>query len=122
MIPFSREILALLLGPAYQSAWLALSLMFLYPVHQSLGQITATMFFAMGKTKAQSVIGIFFMSISIPTAYFLLAPRSAIVPGFKLGAMGLALKMVGCQILGVNISAFFVAKYTKSRGHLFYCY
>ncbi len=28
MIPFSREILALLLGPAYQAAWLPLSLMF----------------------------------------------------------------------------------------------
>jgi len=113
MIPFTREILALLLGPAYQAAWLPLSLMFFYPVHQSMGQITGTMLYAMGKTKVQANIGIFFMAISIPTAYFLLAPKSAIVPGFQFGAMGLALKMVGCQILGVNISAFFVARYTK---------
>lgn len=114
MIPFSREILALLLGPSYQAAWLPLSLMFLYPVHQSMGQITGTMFYATGKTKAQSYIGIFFMAISIPTAYILLAPNSAIVPGFKLGAMGLAIKMVGCQILGVNLSAFFVARYINA--------
>lgn len=114
MIPFSREILALFLGPAYHGAWLPLSLMFLYPVHQSLGQITGTMFFALGKTKVAGYIGIFFMAISISTAYVLLAPKLAIVPGLQLGAMGLALKMVGCQILGVNISAFFVAKYINT--------
>jgi len=114
MIPFSREILALLLGPSYQAAWLPLSLMFLYPIHQSMGQITGTMLYATGKTKAQSYIGIFFMAISIPTAYVLLAPKSAIVPGFQLGAIGLAIKMVGCQILGVNISAFFVARYINT--------
>ena len=114
MIPFTRERLTLLLGPAYKAAWLPLSLMFFYPVHQSMGQITGTMLYAMGKTKVQANIGIFFMAISIPTAYILLAPRSAIIPGFQLGAIGLALKMVGCQILGVNISAFFVARYTNT--------
>lgn len=114
MIPFTREILALFLGPAYQAAWLPLSLMFLYPVHQSMGQITHTMFYAIGKTKVQANIGILFMVVSIPIAYILLAPRSAIIPGFQLGAIGLALKMVGCQILGVNLMAFFVARYTNT--------
>lgn len=114
MIPFSREILALLLGPSYQDAWLPLSLMFLYPIHQSMGQIAGTMFYATGKTKTQSYIGIFFMAISIPTAYILLAPKSAIVPGFQMGAIGLTLKMVGCQIFGVNISAFFVARHINT--------
>lgn len=114
MIPFSREIVALFLGPSYQAAWLPLGLMLFYPVHQSVGQITATMLYAMGKTKVQGLIGIVFMAISIPTAYILLAPKSAIIPGFQLGAMGLALKMVACQILGVNLSAFFVARYTKT--------
>lgn len=123
MIPFAREILSLFLGPSYQAAWLPLSLMFLYPIHQSMGQITGTMLMATGRTKVQSYIGIFFMAISIPTAYILLAPKSAIVPGFQFGAMGLAMKMVGCQILGVNISAFFVARYIKSSfewHHQFY--
>jgi O-antigen/teichoic acid export membrane protein len=114
MIPFSSEILALLLGPSFQNAWLSLSLMFLYPIHQSMGQITGTMLYATGRTKAQSYIGILFMAISIPTAYLLLAPSSAIVPGLQLGAMGLAIKMVGCQLIGVNLSGFFVAKYINA--------
>jgi len=113
MIPFAREILALLLGPSYQNAWLPLSLMFLCPLHQSLGQITSTVLYATGKTKTQSYIWIVVMAISIPTAYLLLAPRSAIISGFQLGAMGLAIKSLGVLILGVNLSAFFVAKHIK---------
>jgi O-antigen/teichoic acid export membrane protein len=111
LIPFSKDILVLLLGPAYQDAWIALSLMFLYPVHQSMGQITGTMFLATEKTKAQSYIGLFFMAISIPVAYFVLAPKNLVIPGLNLGASGLALKMVFCQIVGVNLSAFFISKY-----------
>lgn len=111
LIPFSKEILSLLLGPSYRSGGLPLSIMFLYPVHQSLGQITGTMFYATGQTKTQSKIGIFFMAISIPIAYLLLAPRSSLIPGLHLGAVGLAIKMVACQLVGVNLMAFFVAKY-----------
>ena len=114
MIPFTREILAYLLGPSYEAAWVPLSLMFLYPIHQSTGQITGTMLLATARTKAQSLIDISFMAVSIPMAYMLLAPRSAMVPGLQLGAMGLALKMVGCQILGVNLKAFFVARHINA--------
>ena len=113
MIPFSREILALLLGPSYQAAWLPLSIMFLYPVHQSMGQITGTMLYATGKTKTKSIIGLFFMAISIPMAYMLLAPKSEVVPGLNLGALGLSLKMVVCGVIDANLMAFFVAKYIK---------
>tara|TARA_B100000519_G_scaffold203116_1_gene224197 strand:+ start:1960 stop:3489 length:1530 start_codon:yes stop_codon:yes gene_type:complete len=111
LIPFSRDIITLFLGPEYMKAWATLSLMFFYPVHQSLGQITSTMLYAIGKTKTASYSGIFFMLLSIVTAYFVLAPRSSIVPGLELGSIGLALKMVVCQIIGVNIWAFYVAKY-----------
>lgn len=111
LISNSREIITLFLGPEYMDALLTLSLMFFYPVHQSLGQITSTMLYAIGKTKTASYSGIFFMFISILTAYAVLAPKSSIVPGLELGSIGLALKMVGCQIIGVNIWAFFVAKY-----------
>jgi len=111
VIPHSRQIIDLFLGSSYRDAWLPLSLMFFYPVHQSMGQITGTMLFAMGKTKTASYIGIFFMLLSILFAYIILAPKTAIVPGFQMGATGLAIKMLACQIMGVNISAFFVAKY-----------
>ncbi len=113
LVPFSRQILCLLLGPAYREAWIALSLMFLYPVHQSMGQITGTMLYSMGQTRTKSYIGLFFMAISIPATYFMLAPRNFIIPGLSMGARGLAFKMVLCQLVDVNLMAFFVAKYLK---------
>lgn len=113
LVPYTREIIDLFLGPSYKEAWLPLGLMLFYPVHQSLGQITGTMLLAMEKTKAQSYIGIFFMSISIIVTYVLLAPKTAVLPGFDYGATGLALKMVLCQLIGVNISIFFVSKYIE---------
>ena len=115
IIPFSSEILSLLLGPAYSSAWLVLAIILLYPVHQSLGQITGTMLYATGQTKAYSRIAVFFMAISIPVAYFLLAQPTSLVPGLGLGAIGLAIKMVICQLTGVNLMAFFVAKYLNRQ-------
>jgi len=114
LIYFSLEILSVILGDSYRAAWLPLSIMFLYPVHQSLGQITGTMLMATGRTKTKGIIGVAFMGISIITAYFVLAPRSALFPGLNLGAKGLALKMVLCQLLDVNLMAFFVAKYIKT--------
>jgi O-antigen/teichoic acid export membrane protein len=114
LIPFSKEMLALLLGPSYQDAWLPLSLMFLYPIHQSMGQITGTMFYATERTKTQSYIGIFFMTLSIFTAYFMLAPKTLPIPGLDMGATGLALKMVLCQLVAVNLMSFFVARYISA--------
>ncbi len=114
LIYFSVEILSVILGSSYRAAWLPLSIMFLYPVHQSLGQVTGTMLMATGRTKTKGIIGVVFMGISIITAYFVLAPRSALFPGLNMGAKGLALKMVLCQLLDVNLMAFFVAKYIKT--------
>jgi O-antigen/teichoic acid export membrane protein len=114
LIPFSREILVLLLGSSYKAAWLPLSLMFLYPVHQSMGQITGTMLFATEKTKIKSIIGIFFMVLSIFTTYFMLAPKDLFIPGFNLGAVGLALKMLMCQFIEVNLMAFVVSRCINS--------
>jgi len=111
LIPFSKEILTLLLGAPYRDAWLPLSLMLLYPVHQSIGQITGTMLFATEKTKVKSVIGIFFMILSIITVYFMLAPQDSIVPGLNMGAIGLASKMLICQFIEVNLMSFFVSRY-----------
>lgn len=115
LIPLSKEILLLLVGTDYQSAWLPLSLMLLYSVHQSLGRVTGTMFYALEKTRTQSRIVIITMVVSIVVTYLFLAPRSAVIPGLSLGAVGLSLRMVLCQLFAVNISMFFTAKYIETK-------
>jgi len=110
MIPFTREILALFVGPSYQEAWLPLSLMFFSPLYQSMGQVATTMLYATGKTKIHSYIWIFVMALSIPITYLLLASHLSVVPGLQLGAIGLAIKRLGVLILGVNLAVFFISR------------
>ena len=106
VIPYSPEVVRWLLGPDYFGASFALAIMLLYPIHQSVGQIQGTVFYATGHTQTYSRIGILTMLISIPVSYLLLAPRTAAIPGLNLGAVGLASKMVGLQLLGVGLFAY----------------
>lgn len=110
LVPWSEDILRLTLGPAYVSGATALTIMFLYPVHQSMGQIGGTMLYATGRVRAQVVIGMLHMATSFIVAYIVLAPNDAPIPGFGLGAAGLASKMVMLQFFAVNAVAFYLAR------------
>lgn len=88
LIPFSKEILFLLLVPKYEGGWLCLAIMFVYPIHQSLGQINGTYFYATTQTKLYSKLGIIFMMGSISVTCFVLASPSAMIPGLDLASIG----------------------------------
>ena len=103
VMPYSRELLGLLLGPAYEASWLCLAMLLLYPAHQALGQIGATFLYATKQTGAYVWIGIGMMLLSLPTTYLLLA-------WLKLGAVGLALKLVVLQWVGVNLQIAVIAR------------
>jgi hypothetical protein len=51
------------------------------------------------------------MLVSMPFAYFMLAPIMA--GGLALGAWGLALKLVSLNVVTTNIQAFIIAKYSR---------
>jgi hypothetical protein len=108
LIPYSREILSYTVGSSYALAWLCLAVMFLYPVHQALGQIHGIFFLARAETVSHTRIGLGTMVISLPVTYFVLAPGA--MGGLELGAVGLAVKMVALQILSVNVQAYVIAR------------
>ena len=85
-------------------------LMFLSPVHQSMGQIGGTMLIATGHTRVQVILGITLAAFSLVAAYIMMAPKDAPVPGFALASEGLAYKMVIMQFVHVNIVAWFIAR------------
>ncbi|MEO8033630.1 MAG: lipopolysaccharide biosynthesis protein [Acidobacteriota bacterium] len=101
LIPYSREILHWTVGGDYEAGALALALMFLYPIHQTLGYVQGTFYLAVGDTRRYTLIGILMMAVSIPLAYVVVAPRNAVVPGLALGAVGIALKMVVLQLVAI---------------------
>ena len=110
LFPFSREVLAFTLGPKYEPAWLAVAIMFLFPIPQTIGQINGIYFYATGKTKVYSIASIAIMLVSVPITYFLLAPASALIPGLGLGSVGLALKMVIIVLVWTNIHSYIISK------------
>jgi O-antigen/teichoic acid export membrane protein len=118
LIPFSKEILALL-GSEYESGYICLAIMFIYPVYQSLGQINGSYFLATGRTGLYSKIGITMRIVSVPVTYLVLAPSSNMIPGLGLGSVGLALKMVILVVITVNISYFFISKISNWRFSIF---
>jgi len=112
LIPWSEKLTVLLLGNAYQEAWPVLAVMFLYPIHQSIGQINGTMFMACERTTPYMYLSLFGMLISMPVTYMLIVPENVwLVSGLGLGALGLALKMVGMNVLMVNLQGFMLARY-----------
>jgi O-antigen/teichoic acid export membrane protein len=119
-VPYSREIVLHTMGQGYEGAWVCMAMMFLFPMHQSLGQTQGTFFLASKETKSYSQIGIFMMMISIPITYLALAPRSAAIPGLGLGAAGLASKLLVLQIVGVNLQMWTLSR--KFQWKPFYAY
>jgi O-antigen/teichoic acid export membrane protein len=110
LIPYTREIITRSLGAEYSAAWASLAVMFFYPIHQSLGQIQGTFFYATGDTARYSRLGLIWMAISIPIAFVLLASPSQFRFGLGLGALGLALKLVFVQFLAVNVQNYVIAR------------
>lgn len=109
-LPWAGEILALMLGPAYSDGKVALAIMFLYPIHQSLGQISGSFLYATERTGLQVKTGLVFMLCSMLVTYVVLAPRDALMPGLGLAAIGLSLKMVVMQFIQVNVLNILIAR------------
>jgi O-antigen/teichoic acid export membrane protein len=96
-------------GSKFKDASMALSIMALYPIHQTYGQLSGSVFYATGQTSLYRNIGGFVMTGGLILSYFLLAPVSLF--GLDLGAVGLAIKMVTVQFIGVNIQLYYNSRY-----------
>jgi len=100
----SENVLAIFTGEKFQDAYLVLIIMALYPIHQTYGQLSGSIFYATGQTKLMRNISFFTMPlgmlISFITIYLL-----------DLGAVGLAYKMIIGQLIGTNIQLYFNSKF-----------
>lgn len=98
-------------GKEYKGAIIAVTIMAFYPIHQTYGQLSGSIFYATGQTRLYRNIGIILMLAGIPVTYFLIAPTDKL--GVNSGANGLAVKMVLMQFIGVNAQLFFNARFLK---------
>ena len=95
-------------GREFEGATLAVAIMSFYPIHQTYGQLTGAYCMATGRTKLFGSLGVIMMLIGLPMAFWLTAPQQWL--GLNLGAEGLAIKMVGLQIISVNLLLWFSAR------------
>ncbi len=98
-------------GKDFKGAIVAVMIMALYPIHQTYGQLSSSVFMATGKTKLVSLIGVFNTLFGFFITYLLIAPTNLF--GLNLGANGLALKVILVQFITVNIQLYFNAKFLK---------
>ena len=111
-------------GKQYADAAIPMMIMALYPIHQTYGQLSGSVFYATGQTKLYRNIGLTLMFIGLPITYFALAPAKQL--GFNAGATGLAISTVFMQFIGVNVQLFYNSKFLKLRflnyfGHQIIC-
>ncbi|MGC6367714.1 MAG: oligosaccharide flippase family protein [Candidatus Marinamargulisbacteria bacterium] len=105
----SKSLIILFGGDMYLGSMVPMMLMVLYPIHQTYGQLSSSVFYATGQTKLYRNIGVFMMFFGLIVSFFLLAPKEYY--GLDLGALGLSMKMVALQFISVNIGLFFNSKY-----------
>lgn len=96
-------------GEKFAGASLAITIMALYPIHQTYGQLSSSVFYATGQTKLFRNIGIFTNIAGLLLIFLFIAPPEYL--GFDLGALGLAVKMVLIQFIGVNVGLWFNCKF-----------
>lgn len=114
LIPWTEQIVAAFLGKDYLMAAPVLMIMFLFPIHQSMGQIGGTTLLASGYTHPYMVIGLVGMLVSLPVSYLVQAPATGmLIPGLGLGALGMAIKMVLLNAASVNVQAWVIARRNK---------
>jgi O-antigen/teichoic acid export membrane protein len=99
----SENVLSIFTDAEFKNAKLVLVVMAFYPIHQTYGQLSGSVFYATGKTTQYRNIGLFSMLVG-----FLLT--LLFVYAMELNALGLAFKMVITQIIAVNIQLYFNAK------------
>ncbi|MBF0465917.1 MAG: hypothetical protein HQK94_12635 [Nitrospirae bacterium] len=102
------KIVAIIGGAGFHGAVPAVTIMAFFPMHQTYGQLSGSVFFAMGQTRLYSNITLFITIISLPISYFLLAPSNKM--GINAGSVGLAIKMVLINIIGVNVKIYYNSK------------
>jgi len=96
-------------GVEFENGTIPVAIMLLYPVHQTYGQLSGSLFYSTGQTKLYRNIGISMLPLGLVFTWLALGPSK--YGGYELGALGLAIKTVFLQFIAVNVQLYFNSKY-----------
>lgn len=95
-------------GKAYSGGTPALAIMAIYPMYQTYGQLSGSIYYATGHTRLYRNIGLIGFLSGPPLVFWLVAP--AAYGGLDSGALGLAIVTVVQAFISVNVGLWFNAK------------
>jgi O-antigen/teichoic acid export membrane protein len=99
----SATLVEVVAGEQFAPAAVVVALMAFYPASQTLGQLSTA---ALKATERTSIFARWSILLSIPDlllVWFLLAPRSATIPGLNLGAEGMAIRTALYGLASVHV-------------------
>ncbi len=100
----SENVLSIFTDEKFKDAFLVLVVMALYPMHQTYGQLSGSIFYATGQTRLLRNMALFTMPLGMAISF-------GAIYILDLGAVGLAYKMIVGQFIGVNIQLYFNSKF-----------
>jgi len=100
-------------GDAFKGAVIPLAILSILPIYNAVTQISTTFFLATERTKLHRNISITQQLAGLAVTYFLLAPHSAVIPGFNMKSAGLAIKMLLVILIMSNVRVFYVSRIIK---------
>jgi len=100
----SDNILAIFTDEKFKDAYFVLIIMAIYPIHQTYGQLSGSIFYATGQTRLIRNISLFIQPLGLLISFIFIYL-------LDLGAIGLAWKMIIIQFIGVNIQLYFNSKF-----------
>ena len=109
----TKLIIQVIGGEEFKGAEVVLQILCLYPIHQTLGQLNATLFYSTNRTSQYRNIGVISMICFVPLSFILLAPNS--YGGLDLGAVGLITHMIIFQLFSTNINLYYNCRYLEIR-------
>ena len=107
----SNTIVKLILGDSYADAAIIISIMALYPIHQTYGQLLGSIIYGSGNTKFARNVSVPCDVLGLFATLILLLPNDS--GGFEMSSVGLAYKMVIFQIIVVNIYLYYCTNLLK---------
>jgi O-antigen/teichoic acid export membrane protein len=104
----SDIVLAIFTDEKFADVYLVLVVMGFYPIHQTYGQLSGSIFYVTGQTKLIRNIAFISQPIGLILSF-------VFVYLLDFGAVGLAIKMIIWQVMVVNIQLYFNAKFLNLK-------
>ena len=107
----SSEFILVVAGEKYMDGLYVFMIYSLFPIHQTLGQVSSAFFLSTERQNEYSKINIKFIFIGFLLSIFLILPNK--YGGLELGSVGLAIKMVLIQFIQVYYLMYVIYKTLK---------